>query len=239
MKDLKKIFGITLMLVLLGVGKSWGSTYTFTDPSGQYLTGTANGSLTVTAADILAIFNDATDNGVLDDDYSSLYSGSGSYAQGSAAVTGSAFDDAGPGAFSLAASNNAYVGGNTSGLSGGSFAFAGGTVYYDFHDVTTSNTTATASLDMMFFQGDPLSSYVYAGVGIDGLVFGLTDFANIDVASLFCGNCGGGSFTFNTNGDATIDIIAGRNCSSVPIPGALWLLGSGLLGLVGVRRRSV
>ncbi|MBW1644914.1 MAG: PEP-CTERM sorting domain-containing protein, partial [Deltaproteobacteria bacterium] len=27
------------------------------------------------------------------------------------------------------------------------------------------------------------------------------------------------------------------NGSQVPVPGALWLLGSGLLGLVGIRRR--
>lgn len=30
----------------------------------------------------------------------------------------------------------------------------------------------------------------------------------------------------------------GADVSAVPIPGAIWLLGSGLLGLIGIRRRS-
>ena len=29
-----------------------------------------------------------------------------------------------------------------------------------------------------------------------------------------------------------------RNVNSVPMPGAVWLLGSGLLGLVGIRRKK-
>ena len=31
----------------------------------------------------------------------------------------------------------------------------------------------------------------------------------------------------------------GADVSAVPIPGAIWLLGSGLLGLIGLRRRAV
>ena len=43
------------------------------------------------------------------------------------------------------------------------------------------------------------------------------------------------TFTLNSNG--TLSVSGG---STVPVPGALWLLGSGLLGLVGIsRRRSV
>ena len=43
------------------------------------------------------------------------------------------------------------------------------------------------------------------------------------------------TFTLNSNG--TLTVTGG---STVPVPGALWLLGSGLLGLVGIsRRRSV
>ena len=32
--------------------------------------------------------------------------------------------------------------------------------------------------------------------------------------------------------------LATVNCNAVPIPGAVWLLGSGLLGLVGLRRKT-
>jgi hypothetical protein len=43
----------------------------------------------------------------------------------------------------------------------------------------------------------------------------------------------------NTNfGDRDYnDLVVGMNACPAPIPGALWLLGSGLLGLVGLRRR--
>ncbi len=37
--------------------------------------------------------------------------------------------------------------------------------------------------------------------------------------------------------DAFADVAAGDNTDPVPIPGALWLLGSGLLGLVGIKKR--
>ena len=59
-------------------------------------------------------------------------------------------------------------------------------------------------------------------------------------------NPGTGSGTFNiqfpgfTPGDK-IDFLASvesqARTSAVPIPGALWLLGSGLVGLVSIRRR--
>ncbi|HDS15302.1 MAG TPA: hypothetical protein ENN66_01520 [Proteobacteria bacterium] len=229
MKAIGKIFSMALLLVFLSGGAGWASTYNFTDPSGQYWAGTANGSLTISADDIAAFLADAAD-GSLDGDYSSLYSGSYSYVHGSAPVSGSAFTG-NSGSFSLDAAGNAYVGGT-----GGSFAFAGGTLYYAFSDVDLGSSEVTADLDLMFFRGDPTANYVYAGLGIDSLSFVLADWQNLNLAGLFCGNCGGGDFTFTTNGAVDVDVIAGKHC--VPIPGAAWLLGSGLLGLLGVRRRS-
>ena len=42
-----------------------------------------------------------------------------------------------------------------------------------------------------------------------------------------------------TWGNAVIDqIVIDTQCASVPVPAAVWLLGSGLIGLVGIRRRG-
>jgi hypothetical protein len=40
------------------------------------------------------------------------------------------------------------------------------------------------------------------------------------------------------NGSFTSDNAGGMSLSVVPIPGAIWLLGSGLLGLIGIARRN-
>ncbi len=69
----------------------------------------------------------------------------------------------------------------------------------------------------------------------------------------FCGNCptfnwsgmgyvasGIDEYLFFTRGQ-NITVVGGTNitmASSVPVPPAIWLLGSGLLGLIGVARRS-
>ena len=50
------------------------------------------------------------------------------------------------------------------------------------------------------------------------------------------GVIGFGEYTLNLNGpnsyDGTFEV------SSVPVPAAVWLFGSGLLGLIGVARRK-
>ena len=38
--------------------------------------------------------------------------------------------------------------------------------------------------------------------------------------------------------DMAMPVYAGPDVAAVPIPGAIWLLGSGLLGLIGIRRRN-
>ncbi|MES2546481.1 MAG: VPLPA-CTERM sorting domain-containing protein, partial [Pseudomonadota bacterium] len=55
----------------------------------------------------------------------------------------------------------------------------------------------------------------------------------------YSGNFQGGldwSVTFTGAEDA---IISARNVSAVPVPAAAWLFGSAMLGLAGLRRKSV
>jgi hypothetical protein len=43
--------------------------------------------------------------------------------------------------------------------------------------------------------------------------------------------------TFNSVPDGTSDYVGSFTLQVVPLPGAVWLLGSGLFGLIGIRRR--
>ncbi len=236
-KNIGRISLIALLFLVLACGTGWG--YTFTDPDGHYWT--ANGTLTIECSDISGFFNDAAD-GSIDGNYSLPFSGN--YNSGSAEVKGKVFENGGT-SFSLDANGNASVSGDTNSWwgiipTGGSFDLGtnGGKVYYDFSVTAISGFSVTTDLALMFFQGDPDSTYVYAGLEISGLSLGYSDFYNngqgFDLASILCNSC---SNSFDING--SVNLIAGQECgdSPVPIPGAAWLLGSGLLGLVSVRRR--
>ncbi len=51
-------------------------------------------------------------------------------------------------------------------------------------------------------------------------------------------NSNGAGFWFLSNtGDLTYNIASGASTAPVPLPAAIWLLGSGLLGMAGIARR--
>lgn len=77
--------------------------------------------------------------------------------------------------------------------------------------------------------GDSLGFYSF--VTNTGLGFSQADKARFENAS------GLASFTLAADGSMSYS-IAGEVPSAVPVPAAAWLLGSGLMGLVGVARRS-
>ncbi len=93
-----------------------------------------------------------------------------------------------------------------------------------------------------FFTSD-----IYVAHDDDSLMF-FKDFGNDQYAYLGINLVGNGSLPNYTpceglnslTFEGDVDIIYGQKCGTcnTPIPGAAWLLGSGLLGLVGIRRRK-
>ena len=84
------------------------------------------------------------------------------------------------------------------------------------------------SQSLLFLFSDEKGNYNYLALGLWGGQ--MSTFRNRD-----------GDFVFSMEGmeGVKFSLACGAvKASSVPIPGAFWLLGSGLLGLVGVRRRS-
>jgi hypothetical protein len=55
------------------------------------------------------------------------------------------------------------------------------------------------------------------------------------VRTIYDNSVGAGIWTLSANGTATYTLAS---ASPVPVPAAIWLFGSGLLGLVGVSRRK-
>ena len=89
---------------------------------------------------------------------------------------------------------------------------------------------------VMFAAPNPLLSGTLFNFDYTGTIFGfnLIQFADATAGNLYAdGNSGAIKLlSFDENG-------AAFGTSQVPIPGAIWLLGSGLFGLVAIRRRRV
>lgn len=66
-------------------------------------------------------------------------------------------------------------------------------------------------------------------------------FSSLDVTTALDSISPGFSLTINELGDASGNpipfTVSGTQISAIPVPAAAWLLGSGLIGLVGIRRR--
>jgi hypothetical protein len=120
-------------------------------------------------------------------------------------------------------------------------------VQLTFFDFTLSGTsfpsinTGTSGTTSFFNNGAPGLSGSFgtttSGFLINGAVFGPPNNTSITFDSLTS------NFTIDTLGQsvildgAYIDYILESPATSVPIPAAIWLLGSGLLGLAGFRRK--
>lgn len=212
---------------------------------------TTSGGATLATGNIGDFFVDLAD-GSLDGDYSSWLTTSGLTDSGITPANGS-YDG---NVFSLSAGLSSVAGDITTSfpVKFGNTLHVGDTWFHYDLDATIVSYLQTCSmfgcfdtgipteyeisLDMMFFQGDPTGNYVYAGFTLNSMTLTAGQFGilSLNLANLMCDECGDfdlGSLDLEAAGQ--VDIIYGQHC--VPIPGAVWLLGSGLAGLIGILRR--
>jgi hypothetical protein len=106
----------------------------------------------------------------------------------------------------------------------GSVDTVAGTINVDFSSLRANATTSNGSLDMALWliTGPPSGGAYDPGTGAYTLTW-----SNPFSVPLTGGRAITGNATVSLSGTATL----------VPVPAALWLLGSGLLGLAGVARR--
>jgi PEP-CTERM motif-containing protein len=108
----------------------------------------------------------------------------------------------------------------------------------DFDNTSPFTSFASAFQNTLVFTFDSLAAISITGATIDtgvttlGLTAGDVTFSgnqlSINVEGL----------SFNTSTFVQIDLLSEGGPSAVPLPSAIWLFGSGLLGLLGFRRQS-
>ena len=134
--------------------------------------------------------------------------------------------------FNLAAGDSVTVDGTFDDgvLSGGT-----GSVYFD---AGSGNTFVVTAGDATFTEADDVSGGVYPRLD-------LTAYAFEDLRFLFDVGAGGyfdSGLGYFDGDDGDSGIVTGTwvdfSMSPVPVPAAVWLLGSGLLALVGIARRK-
>lgn len=122
------------------------------------------------------------------------------------------------------------------------FLTQGGSIFFtgENNNFTTSNTTINTTLaalgSSMSINSSMFDNGTYTATGsqiaADPLTTGVSTFTYGAPSQVTVGN--GIPLFFGTGGQP---FISYEGTSSVPIPAAIWIFGSGLLGLVGIRRK--
>ena len=122
----------------------------------------------------------------------------------------------------------AYPTGDVTGTLPTTVVIGNTTGYNDFFQTKTFGSKVSFDLNLSGKAGSLFSFYIFSNT--DGTSAALTkDSAN------------GIAFTIETNQDGTATVVnnsAQTAITPTPIPAAIYLLGSGLMGLVGLRRRK-
>lgn len=102
----------------------------------------------------------------------------------------------------------------------------GNDLYITEHIGTTATVYVYASFDNV--------QYTYLGNALSDEWYDLNDYDGLDLVKYlkFIGNCNEGS-----SPGYDLDAVEAINSAAVSIPSAVWLLGTGLIGLVGCRRK--
>lgn len=118
--------------------------------------------------------------------------------------------------------------------------FGLGTLSVTTYTDTTGTWSLTGGSVAPLFFVDKYDSgydlYMYMGPGSDPFSDSW-DGSNRGTVGATCVTTGGGPPTGDVNCGATTSHISVYGSSVVPIPAAVWLFGSGLLGLVGIARK--
>jgi hypothetical protein len=116
---------------------------------------------------------------------------------------------------------------------------------YGFNEIVYFNLTNSTSVTWTDFhvavgnQGALSEAYGYSGPGTGTFTFPGGN-SILDVSSLNIPVGQTYAFSVWATGDnvsgATVNILGYPTAAPVPIPAAIWLLGSGLIGLIGIRK---